>query len=339
MARIATIKPRDGWERGIPQRGTPRSAALPEDPWLAEWQPRNPGPTRLADIEEWDRGHDVTLAIGATALDVEVDLTELHSPRFAPGTGHRLPTTDESGNRSPVVEKHGRLVEPPSGHHAVEPTPAGNRPAPLHLVGTEHTLDPSGDGTDKQISGRSLRHATVLAVYFLALIVSATLWYFALGTLVVSRGAALVSHWQVTTIATGSMNPALSPGDLVAYAPIDVAELRTGDIIVFDNPASPGSTLVHRLVGFNGDGTFATKGDANPHNDSTPVPAEAVRGIVKMVSPFGGYPTMLLHRGQSAHLAALIGLLLLAVIVVHAPAPGDQASGHRPKRSRTRRVP
>ncbi|MFH1105031.1 MAG: signal peptidase I, partial [Actinomycetota bacterium] len=165
------------------------------------------------------------------------------------------------------------------------------------------------------------------------------LWYFALATLIVSRGTALFSGWEVSTVATGSMQPALNIGDLVAYEPADVADLQPGRIIVFDNPASPGATLVHRLVAVNSDGTLTTKGDANGQSDSTPVPVDSLKGVVTMVSPFGGYPTMLLHTGQHLRLAALIGLLLLAAIVVNAPAPIRAARGRRRRRTAPLVVP
>ena len=160
------------------------------------------------------------------------------------------------------------------------------------------------------------------AVAFLALLaVTSMLWYFSLGTLVVSRGTALVSGWEVTSILTGSMSPALNVGDLVAFEPVDAADLELGQIIVFDDPTRPGVTYVHRLTAINDDGTYTTKGDANEKDDSTPVSQANVQGVVRMVSPYGGYPTMLLSHGKYLQLVVLIGLLLSSALIVHGPEP------------------
>jgi len=67
-------------------------------------------------------------------------------------------------------------------------------------------------------------------------------------------------------------------GDPVAYAPILPAEITPGKIIVFDNPARPGTMLVHRLVGFNPDGTLTTEGDANESSESLPTPVSSSAG-------------------------------------------------------------
>jgi len=193
---------------------------------------------------------------------------------------------------------------PPTDTHDHEPPPAPPQPTPAVPPRT------------RQI-GKAGK-----AVAFLALLaVTSMLWYFSLGTLVVSRGTALVSGWEVTSILTGSMSPALNVGDLVAFEPVDAADLELGQIIVFDDPTRPGVTYVHRLTAINDDGTYTTKGDANEKDDSTPVSQANVQGVVRMVSPYGGYPTMLLSHGKYLQLVVLIGLLLSSALIVHGPEP------------------
>ena len=252
---------------------------LPEDPWLADWRQREPGPTRRDELASWERSSRRTIGV------------------------------DERGEFTPPVD-----ADPMPHDDTDRPTPP---PPPAEAASRTR---------------RPTRSRTKLLIHTLALAVGAAVWYFSLGTLVVSRGAALASGWEVTTPTSGSMAPAIAPGDLVAYAPVDPAELRPGQILVFDNPARPDTVLVHRLVSLNADGTLTNKGDANADIDSTPVPPGSIRGVVKMVAPLGGYPTMLLHRGDTLQFAALIAVLLMAAVIVHTPAPGDPAIGRRRRR-------
>jgi signal peptidase len=325
---ITAVEPDHGTEPGVPLEGTPGSTVLPDDPWLAEWTPRTPGPTRLDEAEAWERSHKTALAGWARRGDLEVDPTPGASTSPGRVTGrrgrrHRQPDTESSRTHQEANEG---LPSPPG---------LPDRLASAHVVPIEESGVPIPvPGSEGEPRGRRFRRSTRVVTYLVALALGGALWYFALGTLLVSRGAALVSGWQVTTIATGSMAPALNPGDLVAYSPVDTAELRVGEIIVFDSPVTPGTKMVHRLAGFTSDGALITKGDANEANDSTPVSTDSVVGVVKMVSPFGGYPTMLLSRGQHVELAALIALLLLAALAVHAPAPAGIDGRGRTRRRR-----
>ncbi|OFW62571.1 MAG: signal peptidase I [Actinobacteria bacterium RBG_16_67_15] len=323
MAGITAIRSDHGWEPGTPEEGSPGSTALSDDPWSSEWQPRTPGPTQLDGIESWEREHGMTLSARAAVGDIDVDLTGPRSRRVSRSDRLRKAGAERSRPELRIVVDADRPAEAADRATSDDDTRRGVPPKAVRRI----------SGPDRRI-----RRTVTLAAYFLALTVGAALWYFSLGTLVVSRGAALASGWQVTTVATGSMRPAINPGDLVAFAPIDIAELRPGQIVVVDDPVAPGTTLVHRFVGLNSDGTLTTKGDANESNDSTPVPADSVLGVVKMVSPFGGYPTLLLHNGQTVQFAALIAVLLLAALLVHAPAPHGVTTARRRRRTLLRRT-
>jgi signal peptidase len=87
----------------------------------------------------------------------------------------------------------------------------------------------------------------------------------------------------VLYVEGGSMEPALSPGDLIVYRRIG-SDLRRGDLVVFEHS---GALVVHRVAGVLRGGELRTRGDANKTLDSASVGAESVRGEVLLVLPAG----------------------------------------------------
>ncbi len=75
---------------------------------------------------------------------------------------------------------------------------------------------------------------------------------------------------KILSVQTGSMEPVLSPGDLIIVRKQPVANYRPGDVITFINPADRSQTITHRIVE-RADGpyrsVFTTKGDANATAD------------------------------------------------------------------------
>jgi len=106
-------------------------------------------------------------------------------------------------------------------------------------------------------------------------------------------GLALVPNlwgWSSMVVTSGSMEPALSPGDVVLVQPRDTAALEPMDIITFR--ADDGSRVSHRIVdkGADARGTsFVTKGDANEEADGDVVDARNVVGQVHFSVPRVGY--------------------------------------------------
>ncbi len=105
-------------------------------------------------------------------------------------------------------------------------------------------------------------------------------------SLFVSRAAsALVqAHLETAavrlTITTGSMSPALRPGDQVTVRKVNPDELRLGDVVVFQ---SAGAFVAHRLIArsrHDGQLFLTTKGDAAPEADAPWEPSALVGVIV-----------------------------------------------------------
>jgi len=114
----------------------------------------------------------------------------------------------------------------------------------------------------------------------------------ALGLVVVPK----VLHGMSLTVLTPSMEPAISPGDVVVTRGIDVGDakdLRIGDVITFLPYPNDPMLVTHRIVAqsVSAQGySFITQGDNNNVADSWgPVNDFQIRGKVMYVVPKIGY--------------------------------------------------
>ncbi|MEO8470196.1 MAG: signal peptidase I [Chloroflexota bacterium] len=84
--------------------------------------------------------------------------------------------------------------------------------------------------------------------------------------LVLFIGFGLVGNrwYNIIGIESGSMAPTFAAGDLVVVLP-PPARIETGMVLVMTVGTEH---VTHRVVAVNGDGTFATRGDANTVNDA-----------------------------------------------------------------------
>jgi len=111
-----------------------------------------------------------------------------------------------------------------------------------------------------------------------------------------ATAVALKKGYLAAVVATGSMEPAIRPGDLVLIAPADPSSLRLGDVVAY--VGLDGSLVVHRLVGVSGSGgkiLLYAKGDANKATDPPFTPDRLV-GRVVLRLPYLGLPQLLLAK-------------------------------------------
>ena len=107
-------------------------------------------------------------------------------------------------------------------------------------------------------------------------------------------------------ILSGSMEPELSPGDVVIVA--DGQSARVGDVITFTNGGSV--PITHRVVAVE-DGQYVTKGDANENIDSEPVAPSAVVGRVVYTIPAIGHVIIWANTPVGQFALVVVPLVLL----------------------------
>ncbi|HYL41359.1 MAG TPA: signal peptidase I [Candidatus Binatus sp.] len=100
-----------------------------------------------------------------------------------------------------------------------------------------------------------------------------------------ATGGILGNPWfRFVTIEGGSMQPAISRGDLIVVVPAP-ATIKPGMIVVL---AVDGGLVTHRVVGLNSDGTLVTRGDANGVNDAWGARQVRVVGLYAATVPWLG---------------------------------------------------
>jgi signal peptidase len=117
------------------------------------------------------------------------------------------------------------------------------------------------------------------------------------------------------TVMSGSMEPTLSPGDMIVVAGVNPTgeDIQVGDIITFMPFPNDPTMVTHRVIGKSispSDGPlFITQGDANGAADK-PVLAKQIRGKFLYSVPFIGYFTNW-ASGKVPWLATAAGLALI----------------------------
>jgi signal peptidase I len=139
--------------------------------------------------------------------------------------------------------------------------------------------------------------------------------------------------WHATVVQSGSMEPNISPGDVVLTAPLAAdAETPLGRVVSFLSPAEAEPSGVekirlHRIVDVNDDGTFVTAGDANADVDSTPIVRDQIIGQARLLVPFVGLPGWWMGHGQVVALLAWLGVTAIALVVLALDTTSGIASG------------
>lgn len=130
--------------------------------------------------------------------------------------------------------------------------------------------------------------------------------------------------WHTTVVMSGSMAPAVQPGDMIIAAPLhaaDASRLAKGTVLLVADPTHPGSLLLHRLVGWDARGRIITKGDASKSADSTHLRPEALVGQARLRIPKIGLPVLWVRERQKVPLACLGAFLLLLFVGIPWPRP------------------
>lgn len=148
-----------------------------------------------------------------------------------------------------------------------------------------------------------------------------------LAAVVALVGAPRLFGGTTLTVLTGSMQPGISPGDVVAVVPVDPDDLTAGDIVTFQPVSGDPTLITHRIIGISqsssGERSFVTRGDANSADDPEIV-ADQIQGRVLYSVPWIG------HVGAAVGRLAPTLVLVVAVTLV----VGGAAAILRPTRFR-----
>jgi signal peptidase I len=159
-----------------------------------------------------------------------------------------------------------------------------------------------------------------------------------LGTVVVAAAALIVVPKAVgakpLTVLTGSMQPALQPGDVAIVRPVDTQSLGVGDVITFQAESGNPQLTTHRVVGvvLTTDGVqYKTRGDANGAVDPVPIRPEQIKGAVWYSVPLVGYATTWVNGPTMTTVIQLVafGLIIYGAFLLVAGAL-DRRS-HKPE--------
>ena len=115
---------------------------------------------------------------------------------------------------------------------------------------------------------------------------------------------AAIFGFRAAVVLTGSMESAVSPGDLIITE--KCADYAVGDIVTYMTDG--GESITHRIVRTTAEG-YITKGDANDSEDADTVKTEAVAGKVVLTVPHIGHAVLFLKTP-----AGLLSLFAAAVL-------------------------
>jgi signal peptidase I len=127
--------------------------------------------------------------------------------------------------------------------------------------------------------------------------------------------------WSPTLVTSGSMEPLVTPGDVVMIRPASPEALIPNTVVLYDRPDT--GRVLHRILEQLPDGTFRTGGDANSVPDSAFVHAEDIQGAAVLAVPWIGRPSLWLSEQRLPHLTATAAGLLTAILL--APRSFDPA--------------
>jgi signal peptidase len=128
----------------------------------------------------------------------------------------------------------------------------------------------------------------------------------------------LAGGTQLLAVMSGSMEPVIHVGGIVAVRPVAVSDLQVGDVITFANQGNPDVLVTHRIVSLDARGgqtVITTKGDANDTIDALTVSASRAVGRVDFTLPWLGYLMMWL-----ASPIAKVGIVAIALIGLALPS-------------------
>lgn len=124
-------------------------------------------------------------------------------------------------------------------------------------------------------------------------------------------------------VITGSMSGTIEKGDMVIVKRTN--DYKLGDIVTYVD--TNGEVVTHRIVNYGSqEGTFVTKGDANPTTDGKDISVDQIAGEVVLTIPKVGWVfDWFLHGGGIIYTIALLAIIVAAVYFWNVTKPEHEA--------------
>ena len=141
----------------------------------------------------------------------------------------------------------------------------------------------------------------------------------------------IVGGTQLLAVMSGSMEPTIHVGGVVAVRPVPANQLQVGDVITFANQSNPDVLITHRVVSLESNGgqtLLTTKGDANDSVDAVATSPTRAVGRVDFALPWLGYVMMWFSSPL-----AKAGILVVSIVGFALPTGRKHVPGPRPTTS------
>ncbi len=123
-----------------------------------------------------------------------------------------------------------------------------------------------------------------------------------------------VFGYQIYTVISGSMEPAIPVGSLLYIQKMEPEEVAEGEVVAYYGTSESGAIITHRVLENRVVmGELITKGDANEKEDLRPVPYGNVIGEVTWSLPGAGRIAERMTSREGKVLAG--GIVVLAVLL------------------------
>ena len=149
---------------------------------------------------------------------------------------------------------------------------------------------------------------------------TALLCFAAIGALAAAIGAVVLPYalgGRSHTVMSGSMEPRIHTGDVVAEERITPRQMRSGDIVTFQDPDVRGRMITHRVRStreHDGVVSVVTKGDANNTVERWTIPATGQVGRVRYRVAHVGYALVFTRSAPGKLLLIVLPALLLGIV-------------------------
>jgi signal peptidase len=104
--------------------------------------------------------------------------------------------------------------------------------------------------------------------------------------------SALTGITQLRVVLTGSMKPAINPGDLVVAVNRSIVTPQIGKVVLYSARDLQGNAVTiwsHRIIAGDAKQGFTIKGDANSEPDIGPIPLTDIQSVVVLRVPYVGH--------------------------------------------------